>query len=249
MLMDTHSIVTMNSLESNVTSELAGGTDSNQAGMPAGRAGTSYAEAARLAEVATKARADEENNSNTDENQMEDDSVQVNQEDDPQDNQQGNQQGINKDEKQGNQKPNQQSNQQGNQQHNQQGHQQDNQQNQQGNNGVNQPNPVTPKSGKHIVGASGGRGRGGGRGNYSNSRNANFGRGGRGEGLRFQSSIISPNGKIAGDIGGSGPNVSRVNRAQSQEEWKRTGTEEDEKKLRDKIAQQPAGAASAGDQP
>ena len=178
MLMDTHSIVTMNSLESNVTSELAGGTDSNQAGMPAGRAGTSYAEAARLAEEATKARTEEDNNSNTDDVNQTEDSVQVNQDDDPQVNQQGNQQGTNKDEKQGNQQPDQQSNQQGNQQHNQQGHQQDNQQNQQGNNGVNQPNPVTPKSGKHIVGASGGRGRGGGRGNYSNQRNVNFGRGG-----------------------------------------------------------------------
>ena len=246
MLMDTHSIVTMNSLESNVTSELAGGTDSNQAGMPAGRAGTSYAEAARLAEEATKARTEEENNSNTDDvNQMEE-SVQVNHDDEPQDNQQGNQQGINKDDRQGNQQPDQQSNQQVNQQHNQQGHQQDNRHNQQS----EQPNPVTPKNDKHMVGASGGRGRGGGRGNYSsNLRNVNFGRGGRG--LRFnQSSIISPNGKIAGDIGGSGPNVTRVTRSQSsQEEWKRTGTEEDEKKLRDKIAQQPAGAASAGDQP
>ena len=84
--------------------------------------------------------------------------------------------------------------------------------------------PVTPKSGKYIVGAAGGRGRGGGRGNYNNLRNDSFGRGGRGPSPN-RPSMISPIGKNSGDIGGSGPNVSRVNRAQSQEEWKRTGTE------------------------
>ena len=66
VLMDTHSIITMNSLDSNVTSELAGGRDSNQGGMPAGRAQTGNDKAAKLAEETEKSRK-EGNNSEEDE--------------------------------------------------------------------------------------------------------------------------------------------------------------------------------------
>ena len=81
-------------------------------------------------------------------------------------------------------------------------------------------------------GPAAGRGRGGGRGNYGN-----------------RPSVISPNGKKAGDIGGSGPNVTPAETAQSNE-WNRAGTKEDEEKLRSQIAAaQSAGAAEAENQP
>ena len=227
VLMDTHSIITMNSLDSNVTSELAGGRDSNQGGMPAGRAKTGNEVASKLAEEAEKSRNEEEKHD-------EDGKDQTQESDDEQSNtnersvQQGND-NEESEKKQESDKPSGEA----------QANEQENNQNVPG---VSpQPIPVTPRRSDRNAEIGGGRGRGGGRGSGSQQGR---GRGGRSN----RPPIISPQGKSVGNNGGSGPIVPEGDNPQS-EEWTRTGTEEDEENLRKQFEQQPAGAAVAGEQP
>ena len=242
ILMETHSIITMHSFESNATLQLAGAVGSNQGGLPAGRANTSNEAASSLARAALELRGKEK--------------------DEEEQNEQEQQGAVNEPQSEDTQKPSEAPKpptqkpgaepKQSEEVPTQQQQQPMQQENHQGNNTNSNAAVIPGTPPKQRRGRSDnntGRGRSGGRGNYDDYKDGGRGRGRGGNSIR--PSIISPNGKKAGSTGGSGPSKASTSETPSVE-WSNVGTKEDERKLLEQIKEQTkktTGATGEGKQP